>query len=358
MSFASDVRGELARVPITDPCCARSEVTAALLCGGGIAWRGRGRYAVTLTAGEASIVRRYFAAIKQFWGIVGQIRAVSGDALNGQKRYQLAVSEDDASKLLAALDLLDDAALFGVRQVPVDETVRYACCKKSFARAAFMMCGAVSHPEKGYHIEIAAPTEALASFIAEQIAAFDISVKITMRKSKAVVYIKRAEDISDFLTLLGAGGAMLAFENIRVKKEVSNRVNRQLNCDNSNINRAVNAAEAQIRDIRYIDSELGLDKLPAPLREMAITRANNPEMPLAELGEMMEPPLGKSGVNARLRKLSDIADKLRSGEEVKLRGNREEGTGNRICCCRAVATIPVPCSLFPVPCCLHWRSLQ
>ena len=120
------------------------------------------------------------------------------------------------------------------------------------------------------------------------------------------------------LSLMGASKAMMAFENVRVKKEVSNRVNRQLNCDNSNINRAVTAAEALIRDIHYIDGELGLDKLPAPLREMAFARANNPEMPLAELGEQLDPPLGKSGVSARLRKLAAIADALRSGEEIKL----------------------------------------
>ncbi len=318
MSFASDVRGELARVPSTDACCARSELTSALLCSGGIAWRGRGRYAVTITASEAATVRRYFGMLKQFWGIVGQIRTLSGDALNNQTRYQLAVPEEKTPELLRSLELLDDGALFGLRSVPAEETVRFSCCKKSFVRAAFMMCGAISHPEKGYHIEIAAPTEALARFIIEQLEAFDIAPRLSERKTRYVVYLKRAEDISDLLSLLGASRAMMAFENIRVKKEVSNRVNRQLNCDSSNINRVMNAAEAQIRDIRYIDEELGLDKLPKPLREMAFTRANNPEMPLAELGELMDPPLGKSGVNARLRRLSSIADKLRCGDEVKL----------------------------------------
>ena len=180
------------------------------------------------------------------------------------------------------------------------------------------MCGAISHPDKNYHIEIAAPTEALAAFIVDQIVPFGIEAKITPRKSKHVVYMKRAEDISDMLTLLGAAKAMMAFENVRVKKEVSNRVNRQLNCDNSNINRSMNAAEAQIRDIRYIDEELGLDKLPRTLRDMAYTRANNPEIPLSELGELMDPPLGKSGVNARLRRIAAIAEKLRCGDEVRL----------------------------------------
>ena len=319
MSFASDVRGELARVPVEDTCCARSELTAALLCSGGIAWRGKGRYVVTITAPQASIVRRYFAMLKRFYGIIGQIRALSGDALNNQTRYQLVLPEEETPELLKALELLDDGALFGLRTLPVAEIVRYSCCKKAFIRAAFMMCGAVSHPDKDYHIEIASPTEDLAAFIARQMEEFDIEARRTVRRSKHVIYLKRAEDISDMLSLLGAGRAMMAFENIRVKKEVSNRVNRQLNCDSSNINRVMNAAEAQIRDIRYIDEELGLDKLPRSLRDMAFTRADNPEMPLTELGELMDPPLGKSGVSARLRRLSSIADKLRSGEEIVLK---------------------------------------
>ncbi len=318
MSFASDVRGELARTPMEDACCARSELTGALLCANAITWRGRKRYAVTLTASEASTVRRYFAMLKRFYGIIGQIRALSGDTLNNQTRYQLVIPEEEAYGLLQALELLEEGALFDLRTLPVDETVRYSCCKKAFVRAAFTLCGAISHPDRNYHIEIAAPNEALAGFIVQQLNAFEIEARVSLRKSKYVVYLKRAEDISDMLSLLGAAKAMMAFENVRVKKEVSNRVNRQLNCDNSNINRSMNAAEAQIRDIRYIDEELGLDKLPRTLRDMAYTRANNPEMPLAELGELMDPPLGKSGVNARLRRISAIAEKLRCGDEVRL----------------------------------------
>ena len=122
------------------------------------------------------------------------------------------------------------------------------------------------------------------------------------------------------LTLLGASQAMLAFENTRVQKEVSNRVNRQLNCDQSNINRVMDAAEAQIRDILYIDREVGLDKLPRTLREMAEVRYNNPETSLSDLGELLTPPIGKSGVNARLRRIGEIAEKLRCGEDTGLKG--------------------------------------
>lgn len=323
MSFATDVRGELARVKTDDICCARSELAAALLASGGIAWRGRNRYALSITATDAATVRRFFGMLKRHWGITGQIRALSGDALNHLTRYQLAIPEAEALGLMEALQLTDPSALFGIRQAPGDEITKYACCKKAFVRAAFLMCGAINNPEKDYSFEIAAPTETFALRAAACLGYYGLNPRIAIRKSKYVMYLKRAEDISDTLSLLGAGAAVLMLENIRIRKEVSNHVNRQMNFDQSNINRVVDAAEAMIEDIRYIDREIGLEKLPKSLREMAYARANNPETSLSGLGELLDPPIGKSGVNSRLRRLSDIADKLRCGEEIKLPTSRK-----------------------------------
>lgn len=318
MSFASDARGEIARDACAHVCCARSEMAAALLASGGISFRGRDRYALSLTAAEGSVVRRYFAMLKQFWSVTAQIRTLVVDALGGRTRYQLVVPDEAAAGLLAELGLRDGAALFGVRQAPAPETVRYACCRKSFLRGAFLMCGAVSNPEREYHLEFAAPTEEFADFLTEQIKYFEILAKTTCRKAKYVVYLKRAEDIADVLTLMGASSAVLQMENVRIAKDVRNHVNRQINCDASNIDRIMNAAEAQVRDILYLDEEVGLDKLPKPLREIAQARVENPETSLSALGELLTPPLGKSGVNARMRKLTELARKLRAGEDTGL----------------------------------------
>lgn len=318
MSFASDARGELARELCTQICCARSELASALLASGGISYRGRERYALSLTSADGAVVRRYFGLLKQFWKISAQIRTLFTESLSGQTRYQLVIPEEDSLRLLGELGLLDSAALFGVRQIPRPELVHYACCKKSFVRGAFLMCGAASNPEKEYHLEIAAPTEEFARFVIELIKYFEIPAKMTCRKTKYVVYLKRAEEISDMLTLMGASACVLQMENVRIKKDVSNQVNRQMNCDASNINRTMDAAEAQIADIRYLEAEVGLEKLPKALREMAEVRVNNPAASLSGLGELLNPPLGKSGVNARLRKLSDLARKLRAGEDTGL----------------------------------------
>lgn len=319
MSFTSDVRGELARYQTDDVCCARSELAAALLASGGIGWRGQGRYALSITASEAVTVRRYFSMLKRHWGVSGEIRVLTGDALNKMTRYRLVIDEADAGALLHSLQLTDNPGPFGMRQVPGDKITHFACCKKAFVRASFLMCGEINSPEKRYHIEIAAPDEAFALRVCECMEYFNLGPRVSERKGKQVVYLKRAEDIADMLTMMGAAASVLALENIRVRREVSNHVNRQMNFDQSNINRVVDAAEAQIRDIRYIDQELGLDKLPKSLRDMAFARANNPETTLSGLGELLDPPIGKSGVNARLRRLTDIAEKLRSGEEIRLK---------------------------------------
>jgi DNA-binding protein WhiA len=238
--------------------------------------------------------------------------------LSGQTRYQLAFPDESAKALLQEVRLIDSAALFGIRMGPDAALFRYACCRTAYLRAAFLFCGTISNPEKSYHIEFAAPSEQFAQSIIETLRHFEIHAKNTCRKTKDVVYLKGSEGVADVLTLLGAHASVLEFENIRIAKELRGNINRQVNCDSSNINRAMISAERQIEDIRFIDSELGLDQLPGTLKSVAEARLNNPEISLTGLGELMNPPLGKSGVNARLRRIADIADKLRSGEEIDL----------------------------------------
>ena len=320
MSFASNARAEMARELCSEKCCSRAELAAALLVSGGISYRfgSAPRYGLSITTAEAAVVRHYFQLLKHHFAVTSQIRTLRGNSLRGATRYQLVIPDEAGEKLLQEIGLYDPEELFGVRQTPPKELTGYACCKKSFLKSAFMVCGGMANPEIEYHIEIAAPNEEFAAYVVEIFAYFGIQAKRTVRKSKPVVYLKKSDDVSDVLTLMGASHAVLTLQGVRVKKDVSNRVNRQLNCDGSNINRVMETALKQIEDIRYIDTELGLDKLPAPLREMAEARLANAEASLANLGEALTPPLGKSGVNARLRKLKEIADGLRSGEEVKL----------------------------------------
>ena len=318
MSFASDTRAELARVACRERCCARSELAAALLCCGGISFKGLGRYALTITATDAGVVRRYFSILKQFWSVTAEIRTLHTDALNGQVRYQLAIPESASELLLEETQLLDANALFGVRTVPRSELVSGDCCKRAFLLGAFLICGAVNNPEREYHFELALPNDDIANYVIGIMKYFEIIMKKTCRKAKFVVYLKSAEEISTTLKLIGAGGAVLKLEEARIRKDFRNTINRQMNCDSSNIDRVMAASSAQIEDIRYLEAEIGLEKLPESLRTMAQLRLENPEASLASLGEMLTPPMGKSGVNARLRRISEIARNLRSGEDTHL----------------------------------------
>ena len=151
-------------------------MAAALLSSGGISFRGLKRYALSLTSSDGAIVRRYFSLLKQFWGVTAQIRTLSADTLNGSVRYQLVIPEEHSLTLMGEMRLLDDGALFGVRTVPDAELTKLSCCKKSFLRGAFLMCGAVSNPEREYHIEIAAPNVEFAQFIVEIMNDFELSL--------------------------------------------------------------------------------------------------------------------------------------------------------------------------------------
>ena len=314
MSFASDARGELAREKVEQPCCARAEVAAALLFGGGVAYIGREKYRLRIASPDAFVARHFFVLLKNFFGITAELSTTKTDQLR-QTRYQVAPPDEDSAAILEACGLLDAEALFGVRAVPKESALAYACCRKAFLRGAFLLAGAVSDPERAYHLEFAAPSEELADHVIMLLNYFEISAKKTCRKSKFVVYLKGGEQIADALTLIGAKNAMMTLENVRVKKDVRNRINRQLNCDERNMARQIENAQAQLADIELIRRKIGLDRLPASLREMARVRAEHAEDPLAALGEFCDPPIGKSGVNSRLRRLKQIAASLREGEE-------------------------------------------
>ena len=192
--------------------------------------------------------------------------------------------------------------------------IKNDCCRRAFIRGAFLTSGSMSDPEKFYHFEIVCSTERKAEFIQAILTGFSFDARIVQRKKYYVVYIKEGEQIVDLLNIMMAHRALLNLENVRILKEVRNSVNRQVNCETANLNRTVSAAVKQLDDINYIRDTVGLDSLSESLMEIAVLRAENTEVSLKELGQMLTPPVGKSGVNHRLRKISEIADELRQNK--------------------------------------------
>ena len=183
----------------------------------------------------------------------------------------------------------------------------------------YTLCiGSMSDPEKSYHLEFVCEDEEQARFLRSMIATFDIETRVLERKEHYVVYLKEGTSIVDLLNVMEAHVALMELENLRILKEMRNTVNRRVNCETANINKTVNAAAKQVEDILYIEEHKGLVSLPDTLYEMARVRLDNPDATLKELGEILVPPVGKSGVNHRLRKISEYADKLRDREPVRL----------------------------------------
>lgn len=186
--------------------------------------------------------------------------------------------------------------------------------KKSIVRGAFLGSGSVTDPNKQYHLEIIFEEKNNAEFILNICNSFGINLKLLNTKNKYHIYIKDAEEISKFLALLGASRGVLAFEDVRITKEVKNNVNRLVNCETANLNKIVNASVDQINDIKTIQKFNKFDELPDYLKEIALIRLENPDASLKVLGEMLDNPLGKSGVNHRLQKIHQIAEDLRTNK--------------------------------------------
>ena len=193
-----------------------------------------------------------------------------------------------------------------------EKTLERDCCKRAYLRGWFLAAGTVSNPEGQYDLEIVAETDEQACFIRSILDSFDLGAKLTHRKGRSVLYMKEGQKVVDFLNIVGAHVALMEFENTRILKEVRGRVNRRVNCETANIKKTISASSKQVEDIRLINDTIGWEKLPESLRQMARVRMDNPDVSLAELGELLDPPVGKSGVNHRLRRLSEIAADIRN----------------------------------------------
>ena len=189
--------------------------------------------------------------------------------------------------------------------------LKMGCCKRAYLRGFFIAGGSMSDPAKGYHLEMVCTGEEQAVQIRALLEGFDIKAGSMLRKGHHVVYLKESEAIAEFLSITGAHLCMMDLENLRIEKGLRSDVNRRVNCDTANINKTLAASARQVEDIRYVKEVMGLGRLPEKLRQAAELRLEYPELNLKELGEMLDPPVGKSGINHRLRKLQELAEELR-----------------------------------------------
>ena len=284
MSFSAEVKEELEKIMPQARHCRLAELSAIVEFGCHIE-ETNGEIRITIHSENDAVARKYFTLWKKTFNI-----------------------GTDVAKALQALKFTGDNAGAGKGADPV--LIKSSCCKRAYLRGAFLCVGSMSNPEKGYHLEFVCETDRQALQIQEAIHSFDIEAKVVRRKKYDVVYLKEGAGIVDLLNVMGAHVSLMNLENLRIEKEMRNSINRQVNCETANITKTVNAASRQLEDIQLIQTHIGLSGLPEHLREIALVRLAHPESSLQELGGYLNPPVGKSGVNHRLRKLSEIASQI------------------------------------------------
>lgn len=315
-SFAAQSKNELTRVE-SPPCCRRAELSALVRINGTVSLHRRS-IVLDVTTENAAIARHIFTLFKGLYGIHPEVLVRKKVRLKKNNVYFNRLTED-AKRVLLDLKILQRG--HGERLTQTEgidpELIRSSCCRRAYLRGAFMASGSVNNPDSGsYHLEIVTTYQDHAAAICRLMNRFHLHAKVIERKKGYVVYIKEGDKIGEFLSIIGAHQSLLHFEDVRIMKDMRNSVNRLVNCETANLNKTIQAAMRQIENIRLIERELGLDQLPARLREVAEVRLKYPEITLTELGQMLPGgKVSKSAVNHRLRKLDEIANQLRRHAE-------------------------------------------
>lgn len=295
MSFSSEIKKELAERIGTGRHCQLAELSAVISFTGNISLWG-GSLRLKADTENEMLKKKYRLLLSQLFQI---------------KESKEVICGEDVLKVLESIKMWDKKNdCFGNAETVDGLLIQQSCCKRAFIRGAFLASGSISNPSKAYHFEIVCRTVPQAMQLRNTINSFNMDAKIVARKKNQVVYVKEGANIVDLLNIMEAHEALMNLENVRIVKEMRNSVNRQVNCETANISKTVNAAVRQIEDIRYIQSKKGLESLPDNLKEIAVLRLEYPDAPLKELGTYLNPPVGKSGVNHRLRRISEIAAEL------------------------------------------------
>lgn len=307
MDFYARAKDELVRAMPERQCC-----KAAELCGlvktDGVVRITEGRVSLSIPESSAAVARKVLALLKDVTRPEVQVAVAKSRGIPRGNAYIVRLPDhEDAINLLETLGLTQLRTGGGADPGILDAY----CCKRAFIRGAFLGAGYMSQPGKGYHLEIYVESEPFAEFLAELIVQFGVRAGIVERRGRYVVYVKDGDGVVELLRVMEAPNALLELENDRVLRSIRNDVNRLVNAENANVAKTVEASCRQVQDIELIDEYLGLERLPASLRQVARARLDYPEANLTQLGQMLTPQITKSGVNHRMRRLASLAASLR-----------------------------------------------
>ena len=312
MSFSTETKNELTRVENTSKKADIAELSAIIRQAGTIQFAGNMKMNLKIMTELNSVARKIFKLLKSLYNINTSITVNKNQMLKKNNSYVLSISSDmGATSLLVDLGILEsERSFFSRNDIPIS-IVDSPEEAYAYVRGAFLGSGSINDPEKNYHMEIVTNNEDYSYEMSDLINSMGFTSKVVARKNYYVVYLKESEQISDLLTMIGAHKAMFKLQNIKILKDMRNKVNRIVNCETANLSKTVDAAVKQVENILIIQKTIGISNLPVNLQELALLRLENEDISLKELGEKMNPPLGKSGVNHRFKKIEKIADQYR-----------------------------------------------
>lgn len=311
MSYASEVKKELTTLEVHKKN-AKAELMALIRMNGSISLSSN-RVLLNIQTENPAIARRIYSLILKFYDVESKLVVRKKMKLNKNNIYIVRI-------MYQVKEILDDLKIFDNYQIV--ETVPTELLKsdsqvRSYLRGAFLASGSVNNPETSrYHLEIYSLYEEHNDMISEMMNNYGLNSRTTERRSGYITYLKEAEKIANFLQLIGATNAMLKFEDVRIMRDMRNSVNRLVNCENANMNKVANASTRQLTSIQYIANTVGLKQLPKKLYDVAVTRIQKPEVSLKELSNSLpDGSISKSGINHRLRKINEFADRIKKEAE-------------------------------------------
>lgn len=309
MSFSNDVKNEIARLELGEKDECLSEITALFRVNGTLNYSA-GNFSLRFLTENNPIARRIYSIFKKLYSYEAGIQISNNNQLRRKSNYRIIIDNPNIVE-----NFLTDAG-FEVSQFALyDENIKKELIntdakRRAYIRGSFLGAGSVINPERHYHLEIVTSSDGYSKNIIKLLKSFNISSNKIERKNNSIIYLKDSEMISDFLSLVGAYQALLKLENIRALRDLKNNVNRVINCETANMDKTIDAGLKQVKVIKKIDEKIGIENLPENLKVVANLRLQHPAYSLKQIGESVNPPIGKSGVNHRLKKLLDIAKEL------------------------------------------------
>lgn len=309
MNFTASVKQELASLPPGKACCMTAELRALSMCLASLTLMGQGKLQMKYQSHSPSVAKRVLILLKKRYAVSAVPGFSTVSRFGGRRVYELRLSGEDSQRMLAVAGTVSAGG--GVRlSFTPGRVIRRICCRRAWIRGAFLGCGSITQPQRGYRAEFALERPQAAEYLMKLLELNGVKAARVERRGSQVVYVRDGDSVVTLLSLMGATRATLDTENLRAAATLKRDLNRVANCDQANIQKQLSAAQRQVAVVTAISLQQGLGSLPKELEALARLRLAHPDAGMKELAEMLRPPITKSGVQHRLRRLMDIAEAL------------------------------------------------